>query len=205
MKQQINEVKKLQKIAGLIIESQVNESKYSPAVDLEQRIAHLLDVVSTSSKIPTEIKSELVGEFNQIAKIISSMAEADEADSFYDDEDDDYGSDNPEDDHGPMEEDEISEAYVPSNIKDFAKRKGITALVNKVAGWAEKAGKGIRGGTAVGKNYNTLVLDLNYQDGAIRINISDDYDEPTIELYGEPVYNAKSFAQILASQDTENN
>ena len=91
-----------------------------------------------------------------------------------------------------MKEEELEEAYVPSNIKEFAKRKGATSLVNKVAGWAEKAGKGIRGGTAIGKNYSTLVLDLGYQDGAIRINLDDDI----VELYGEEVFDAKSFRQV---------
>ena len=38
-------------------------------------------------------------------------------------------------------DEELTEAYVPSNIKDFAKRKGVSSLVNKVAGWAEKVGK----------------------------------------------------------------
>jgi hypothetical protein len=102
---------------------------------------------------------------------------------------------------GLLKESEVNEAYVPSNIKDFAKRKGITSLVNKVAAWAEKAGKGIRGGTAIGKNYDTLVLDLNYQDGAVRINIP----EGEVTLYDEPIFDAKSFAKVLASQDTENN
>jgi hypothetical protein len=97
-----------------------------------------------------------------------------------------------------MKEGELEEAYVPSNIKEFAKRKGATSLVNKVAGWAEKAGKGIRGGTAIGKNYSTLVLDLGYQDGSIRINLDDDI----VTLYGEEVFDAKSFKQVyLANQE----
>jgi hypothetical protein len=99
---------------------------------------------------------------------------------------------------GEIKEEELEEAYVPSNIKEFAKRKGATSLVNKVAGWAEKAGKGIRGGTAIGKNYSTLVLDLGYQDGSIRINLDDDI----VELYGEEVTDAKSFRQVyLANQE----
>ena len=93
----------------------------------------------------------------------------------------------------------LEEAYVPSNIKEFAKRKGATSLVNKVAGWAEKAGKGIRGGTAIGKNYSTLILDLSYQDGAIRINLDDD----TVELYGEEVFDAKSFRQVYLDNQEE--
>jgi hypothetical protein len=98
-----------------------------------------------------------------------------------------------------MKEEELEEAYVPSNIKEFAKRKGATSLVNKVAGWAEKAGKGIRGGTAIGKNYSTLILDLGYQDGAIRINLDDD----TVELYGEEVFDVKSFKQVYLDNQEE--
>jgi hypothetical protein len=100
---------------------------------------------------------------------------------------------------GEMKEGELEEAYVPSNIKEFAKRKGATSLVNKVAGWAEKAGKGIRGGTAIGKNYSTLILDLGYQDGAISINLDDD----TVELYGEEVFDAKSFKQVYLDNQEE--
>jgi hypothetical protein len=100
---------------------------------------------------------------------------------------------------GEIKEEELEEAYVPSNIKEFAKRKGATSLVNKVAGWAEKAGKGIRGGTAIGKDYSTLVLDLGYQDGAIRINLDND----TVELYGEEVFDAKSFKQVYLDSQEE--
>ena len=193
----------LQKLAGLLKENINEVSSKSAAEKLEAILSNLSRNISTDSTIPTASKQGLLGAFNEMMDIVNGMLDAEEADSFYDD--DDYGSDNPDDDHGPIEEDEISEAYVPSNIKDFAKRKGISSLVNKVAAWAEKAGKGIRGGTAVGKNYSTLVLDLDYQDGAIRINTSDDYDEPTVELYGEPVYDARSFAKVFASQSDNKN
>jgi hypothetical protein len=93
----------------------------------------------------------------------------------------------------------VNEAYVPNNIKEFAKRKGASSLVNKVAGWAEKCGKGIRGGTAIGKNYSTLVLDLGYQDGAIRINL----DDQTVDLYGEEVFDVKSFKMALDNNANE--
>jgi hypothetical protein len=97
---------------------------------------------------------------------------------------------------------ELEEAYVPSNIKDFAKRKGVSSLVNKVAGWAEKVGKSIRGGTAIGYNYSTLILDMTYQGSEIRINTDND----TIELYDEPVYSFNDFKQVyLDNQDIEEN
>ena len=101
-----------------------------------------------------------------------------------------------------IDEVELSEAYVPSNIKEFAKRKGVSSLVNKVAGWAEKVGKGIRGGTAIGYNYSTLVLDMTYQGSEIRINTNDD----TVTLYDEPVYSFNDFKQVyLDNQDIEEN
>jgi hypothetical protein len=101
-----------------------------------------------------------------------------------------------------VNEAELSEAYVPSNIKEFAKRKGISSLVNKVAGWAEKAGKGIRGGTAIGKDYSTLVLDMTYQGGEIRINTDND----TITLFDEPVNSFNEFQRVyIDGQDLEEN
>jgi hypothetical protein len=91
-------------------------------------------------------------------------------------------------------------ASVPSNVMDFAKRKGpaATSLVKKVATWAEKAGKRISGGTAIGKNYSTIILDMKYQGSEIYINL----DDETIELFGEEVTDAKSFQKVL---DTEMN
>jgi hypothetical protein len=93
-------------------------------------------------------------------------------------------------------EDEISEAYVPDNIKKFAKQKGVGALVNKIAGWAEKSGKRLYGGTAIGKNYSTLILDLTYQGGEVRINT----DDNTVEVYGEEVNSFNEFKSALANQ-----
>ena len=101
-----------------------------------------------------------------------------------------------------VNEAELSEAYVPSNIKEFAKRKGVSSLVNKVAGWAEKAGKGIRGGTAIGKDYSTLVLDMTYQGGEIRINTDND----TITLFDEPVNSFNEFQRVyIDGKDLEEN
>ena len=86
----------------------------------------------------------------------------------------------------------INEASVPSNIKEFAKRKGITSLVNKVAGWAEKVGARISGGTAIGKDYGTLVLDMKYQAGEIRINTGNE----TIKLFNQPVTSLAQFKKV---------
>jgi hypothetical protein len=98
-----------------------------------------------------------------------------------------------------MSSNKITEAYVPDNIKKFAKRKGVSSLVNTVAGWAEKAGKRITGGTAIGKDYSTLILDMGYQTADIYINT----ENGTIELYGEPVKNFNEFKNVFNSQQAE--
>lgn len=89
-------------------------------------------------------------------------------------------------------------ARVPSNVMEFAKRKGsyAAALVKKAATWAEKAGKRITGGTAIGKGYDTLVLDMKHHGSEIYINL----DNETIKLFGEEVTDAKSFARVLAAK-----
>jgi len=99
-----------------------------------------------------------------------------------------------------VNEGELTEAYVPSNIKDFAKRRGVSRLVNTVAGWAEKVGARITGGTAIGYNYNTLILDMGYQTGDIRINVEDE----TIELYDEPIYSFADFKRVFMDEVTRN-
>jgi hypothetical protein len=94
----------------------------------------------------------------------------------------------------------LKEAQIPSNIAEFAKRKGISSLVRKVAGWAERVGARIAGGTAIGYNYNTLVLDLNYnQQGEIRINTEDE----TITLYGEYVYSFPKFKEVYEEENNK--
>ncbi len=82
--------------------------------------------------------------------------------------------------------------YVPSNIEEFAKRRGALPLVKKIAKWAEKAGKNIAGGTAIGKGYDTLILDLRHHGGEIRINLRND----EVTLFDEPVKDAKSFKKV---------
>ena len=94
----------------------------------------------------------------------------------------------------------LKEAQIPSNIAEFAKRKGISSLVRKVAGWAERVGARIAGGTAIGYNYNTLVLDLNYkQQGEIHINTEDE----TITLYGEYVYSFPKFKEVYEEEKSQ--
>ena len=102
--------------------------------------------------------------------------------------------------HTVNETEELTEAYVPSNIKEFAKRKGVSSLVNKVAGWAEKVGKSITGGTAIGYNYSTLILDMTYQGSEIRINTDND----TVTLYDEPVNSFSDFQRVYTYEGDDN-
>jgi len=239
MKQQLNEIKQLQKIAGLLKEDYDETNLDTIMHDIQSSLEtssvlktdfklHALDIMSNIEaamyeedyddvltgfeELQKEIQNHNPSEYEQVyvemlekairrAEALSIESEDSEIDESYpDEEDDDYGSDNPDDDYGPRMEEEINEAaYVPDNVAKFAKRKGVSALVNKVANWAEKSGKKIRGGTAIGKNYDTLILDLSHQDGAIYIDINDE----TVELYGQPVFDVKSFAKVLASQIDE--
>jgi hypothetical protein len=146
----------------------------------------LHDVTEKANKLGKERGILSMEDYEEIVGAAEKINEYNPDQEQLDDEDEIFVS---YDDEGrPLEE-----ANVPSNIRDFAKRKGISSLVNKVAGWAEKVGARIAGGTAIGKNYSTLVLDLDYkQQGEIRI----DTDEETIELYDEPVYDFKSFQRV---------
>ena len=190
MKNQLNEVYQLQKIAGILKESH-------ETLELGDRIlvtygneyyGHTGTIEDIKGGFVIVSIDDIDGEFSMHSSDVKKIDD-EEADDFYDD-----------DDYTPMEEDEINEAaYVPDNVAKFAKRKGVTSLVNKVANWAEKSGKKIRGGTAIGKTYDTLILDLSHQDSAIYIDINDE----TVELYGEPVFDAKSFAKVLASQSND--
>jgi hypothetical protein len=87
----------------------------------------------------------------------------------------------------------LNEAALPGNIQKWASTRGILPTVKKIATWAEKSGESIVGGTAIGKNYETLILDLTLQGGEIRFNIK----TGKITLYDEPVTDEKSFAKIL--------
>ena len=95
--------------------------------------------------------------------------------------------------------DAIKEVSVPDNIAKFAKKKGATDIVNTVASWAEKTGKKIVGGTAIGKNYNTLVLDLTHQGSEIYINL----DTDSIEVNGQRVRNYDDFTTAIKSNINE--
>ena len=185
MKHQLNEVHQLQKIAGILNEA-VEEGDRIKVVYSNEFYGETGTVEEVRGGFVVVSIDGKDGNYSMHMSDVEKTEDEENDDDFYDE----------------MEEGEINEAaYVPENVAKFAKRKGVTSLVNKVANWAEKSGKKIRGGTAIGKNYDTLILDLSHQDSAIYINIP----EETVELYGEPVFDAKSFAKVLASQSSDEN
>ena len=98
-----------------------------------------------------------------------------------------------------LNEGKLNEVYIPSNVKAFAERKGVLDFVEEVAGWAEKVGARVTGGTAIGKDYNTIILDLGYQTADIYI----DTENGTVELYGEPVRSFSDFKDVFMDQMTK--
>lgn len=91
-----------------------------------------------------------------------------------------------------------SSSQIPSNIEEFAKRKGLWDVVKKVNSWIEKASGGkdhVRGGTAIGKNYNTLVLDINRESGDVYIHDGDE-GGTEIKLFDEPVRSYQDFKRV---------
>ena len=89
---------------------------------------------------------------------------------------------------------EVTEAaQIPSNIEKFAKERGVLRDVKQLARWAEKAGLGIRGGTAIGKGYDTLVLDLTYQGAEVYF----DTYTGKIKVNRQPVDSWKTFSKAV--------
>ena len=143
-------------------------------------------------------KAKKLAEVNLKASKLSS-AEYQKAKKLKDFKASDWKWNTDEDLYIKVNEDKLTEAYVPDNIKKFAKQRGVSSLVNKAAGWAEKVGKRINGGTAIGKNYSTLVLDMGYQTGDIHINT----DDETIKLYGEEVNSFPEFKEVYMETQIE--
>jgi hypothetical protein len=81
-----NEVKQLQKLAGLIKEGIEEAKSMSGAKELEAILSNLSRNISTDSNIPTESKEGLLGAFNEMMDIVINMLDAEEADSFYDED-----------------------------------------------------------------------------------------------------------------------
>ena len=154
--------------------------------DLLKKVEKVIDAIailhsntSTNSEIPTTSKEGLLRAFDELSDMLETVASNIEREE--------------------LDENMLDEAYVPDNIKKFAKQRGVSSLVNKVAGWAEKVGKRITGGTAIGKYYSTLILDMGYQTSDIYINT----DDETIELYGEEVNSFPEFKKVYDDHHKE--
>jgi hypothetical protein len=165
---------------------QVKEAQSSSTGFLIKKVEEVMDAISTlhrntstNSEIPTTSKGGLLRAFDELSDMLGVIASNVEREG--------------------LDENMLDEAYVPDNIKKFAKERGVSSLVNKAAGWAEKVGKRITGGTAIGKNYSTLILDMGYQTGDIRINTEDE----TIELYGEEVNSFPEFKKVYMDENSE--
>jgi hypothetical protein len=143
------------------LKENMNNNLLKKVEKIIEAIAILHSNTSTNSEIPTTSKEGLLRAFDELSDMLETVASNIEREE--------------------LDENMLDEAYVPDNIKKFAKQRGVSSLVNKAAGWAEKVGKRITGGTAIGKNYSTLILDMGYQTSDIYINT----DNETIELYGE--------------------
>jgi len=168
-----------------------------PFKDLLKKVEKVIEAISilksntaTNSEIPTTSKEGLMRALEAVEEMLDTIAfnievEADE---------EDVNRFNKE-----LDENMLDEAYVPDNIKKYAKQRGVSSLVNKAAGWAEKVGKRITGGTAIGKYYSTLVLDMGYQTSDIYINT----DDETIELYGEEVNSFPEFKKVYDNHHKE--
>lgn len=88
----------------------------------------------------------------------------------------------------------LNETSIPDNIKKrFKNDPDAMSVINKVSKWALKSNSVINGGTTIGKDYNTLVLDLSNHGRAVHINL-DDY---TITVNNKKVTNEKSFTEAL--------
>lgn len=151
-----------------------------------EALSNLHSNTSTNSNIPTTDKLGLLRAFDELMDMLDTIA-------FNIEVEDDEQEES-------LDETMLDEAYVPDNIKKFAKQRGVSSLVNKAAGWAEKVGKRITGGTAIGKNYSTLILDMGYQTSDIYINT----DDETIELYGEEVNSFPEFKKVYDEHNKEN-
>lgn len=162
-----------------------------------EALSNLHSNTSTNSNIPTTDKLGLLRAFDELMDMLDTIAFNIEVEA---DEEEDKNVFNKINKGLGLDEATLDEAYVPDNIKKFAKQRGVSSLVNKAAGWAEKVGKRITGGTAIGKNYSTLILDMGYQTSDIYINT----DDETIELYGEEVNSFPEFKKVYDEHNKEN-
>jgi hypothetical protein len=97
----------------------------------------------------------------------------------------------------------INEDNLPSNIQKWIKDRGPKPSkdVKMIGKWVKKlTGREISGGVAIGKNYNTLVLDIEYEDAAIHY----DTTSGDIKLYNKKIRNFNGFKKVFQANESVN-
>ena len=97
----------------------------------------------------------------------------------------------------------VNEASLPSNIQRWISARGPKPAkdVKMINTWVKKlTGRGIVAGVSIGKNYNTLVLDIEYQDAAIHY----DTTSGEIKLYKKKIRNFNDFKKVFQSNESVN-
>ena len=95
----------------------------------------------------------------------------------------------------------VNEASLPSNIQRWISARGPkpakdVKIINK---WVKKlTGRGIVAGVSIGKNYDTLVLDIEYQDAAIHY----DTTSGEIKLYKKKIRNFNDFKKVFQANES---
>ncbi len=96
----------------------------------------------------------------------------------------------------------VNEGNLPSNIQKWirARGPGPSKDVKMIGKWVKKlTGREISGGVAIGKNYNTLVLDIGYQDAAIHY----DTTNGDVTLYDKKIRNFNGFKKVFQAAGNE--
>ena len=97
----------------------------------------------------------------------------------------------------------VDEGNLPSNIQKWIKARGPKPSkdVKMIGKWVKKlTGREISGGVAIGKNYNTLVLDIEYQDAAIYY----DTTSGDIKLYNKKIRSSNDFKKVFQANESVN-
>jgi hypothetical protein len=97
----------------------------------------------------------------------------------------------------------VNEGNLPSNIQKWIKDRGPKPSkdVKMIGKWVKKlTGREISGGVAIGKNYNTLVLDIEHEDAAIHY----DTTSGDIKLYNKKIRNFNGFKKVFQANESVN-
>ena len=97
----------------------------------------------------------------------------------------------------------VNEGNLPSNIQKWIRDRGPKPSkdVKMIGKWVKNlTGHEISGGVAIGKNYNALVLDIEYEDAAIYY----DTTNGDITLYDKKIRNFNGFKKVFQANESVN-